>query len=368
MSSDLQVFAAPTGTVKLTAIDNANLSLNVTSPSSITCPAGGTASFAYTNVKTGTGHSVSVLIKDKANGDILYYGRVVDCERGNASGTASFKVPDTLTEGDYTLLAFNEQINDANKTDFASTPVKLTLKVGNTPAPGPGPVEPVYTHQTLTDPSGVKISGLFTPGAKLKVTEHGLHDQGTCTVCDDLRKKQEAGQLIALYDFSLASGSYSGELEVTLPAGSQYDGQKTVFLHCKDGKEESCKVTIKDGVATGAFSRLSPFALVNYIKAGVQNTTLKAKSSAGKDLIRLRWTKSWGYKVDYYQVFRSTQKSSGYGKNAFYTTKSGTQKTYKNTKQLKKGRRYYYKVRGVRKIGGELVYTRWSTKANRIAK
>ena len=105
------------------------------------------------------------------------------------------------------------------------------------------------------------------------------------------------------------------------------------------------------------------------IKAGVENTTIKLWSTfSKKNNIQLNWTKSKGYKVDCYQVYKSTKRYSGYGTKAYYQTTTGTKNFYINTKELKKGTRYFYKVRGVRTINGEKVYTQWSNKAWRISR
>ena len=100
---------------------------------------------------------------------------------------------------------------------------------------------------------------------------------------------------------------------------------------------------------------------------GVENTTIKLTSSRGDGFIKLNWKKSAGYKVDYYEVFRSKKKSSGYGVTPFYTTSNASKVSYKNTKWLHKGWRYYYKVRGVRVIDGKKYYTKWSNKSWRTA-
>ncbi|MBR5489471.1 MAG: choice-of-anchor I family protein, partial [Firmicutes bacterium] len=80
----------------------------------------------------------------------------------------------------------------------------------------------------------------------------------------------------------------------------------------------------------------------------------------GKRAVKVYWNAPEEVKLDGYQVFRSVKRYSGFTKKPFFTTSNTC---YWNTKDLKAGTRYYYKVRGFKEIDGERVYTQWSTKA-----
>ncbi len=96
----------------------------------------------------------------------------------------------------------------------------------------------------------------------------------------------------------------------------------------------------------------------------VKGLKLTAKSTAKKGSITVTWTVKGDASVaDGFQVWKSTKQSKGY-KKAFTTTKQ----SYKNTKGLKKGTRYYYKVRAYKVVDGKNVYSDWSNKAYRKAK
>ena len=98
--------------------------------------------------------------------------------------------------------------------------------------------------------------------------------------------------------------------------------------------------------------------------AEVKGLKITARSSAKKGSITVKWTvKGDASAADGYQVWKSTKQSKGY-KKAITTTK----KSYKNTKGLKKGTRYYYKVRAYKVVDGKNVYSDWSNKAYRVAK
>ena len=95
----------------------------------------------------------------------------------------------------------------------------------------------------------------------------------------------------------------------------------------------------------------------------VKSLKITAKSTAKKGSITVKWTVKGEADIDGFEVWKSTKHSKGY-KKAFTTTK----KTYKNSKGLKKGTRYYYKVRAYKVIDGVKVTSDWSNKARRVAK
>ncbi len=109
-------------------------------------------------------------------------------------------------------------------------------------------------------------------------------------------------------------------------------------------------------------------ALEKVMAKEVQALKITASSKAGKGYIKVTWkVKGNAAAADGFQVYRSVKKNSGFGTKPYFTTKAGAT-TYKNTKSLKKGTRYYYKVRAFKVVDGKKIYSDWSNKAYRIAK
>lgn len=67
--------------------------------------------------------------------------------------------------------------------------------------------------------------------------------------------------------------------------------------------------------------------------------------------------------IDGYELWKSTSKTSGYT-----LLKDSTKLKFKNTSNLKKGTRYYYKVRAYKEVGGDRIYSDWSKVTYKIAK
>lgn len=112
------------------------------------------------------------------------------------------------------------------------------------------------------------------------------------------------------------------------------------------------------------------------IIAALDSSKLVARSKLitlknGKKAVRVTWYDKNGKEVDFdgIEIYRSTQRYKDYGLKPFYATKDGkTEGYYVNTKDLKEGTTYYYKVRGYIEIDGQKYYTDYSLKAIRTVK
>lgn len=159
-----------------------------------------------------------------------------------------------------------------------------------------------------------------------------------------------------------------GDAVVTLDRGTFSPGQ-TYFLSAKGTVPATATDWNSQGTPTVSVDApiIAPVCKVTVdskITDGVKNTkisSLKVKAVKGK--LVLTWKKSDGYKVDNYQVFRSAKKNGAYKKVSTVKEKKCSDKD-----GLKKGSRYYYKVRGCRSIDGKSVYTQWSEKVGVKAK
>lgn len=120
-----------------------------------------------------------------------------------------------------------------------------------------------YRYKSLNDPvSGITVNGVFSSDAELRIKRNqGLHEEGTCAACDDIRARQKRGELMALYDISLTAGTYQGEVEVSIPLQQAGEEETVYFLHCNHKTEERRMIKVSDGTVTGTFSSLSPFAV-----------------------------------------------------------------------------------------------------------
>ena len=98
-------------------------------------------------------------------------------------------------------------------------------------------------------------------------------------------------------------------------------------------------------------------------KISAKTVLAKAKKvrakRVGQQRIRVSWNRVKG--ADGYKVYRSTKKNKGF--KAVKTVKRGKTVKY-TTGKLKKGKRYYFKVRAYRKVSGKKVYSAYSSRVS----
>ena len=136
----------------------------------------------------------------------------------------------------------------------------------------------------------------------------------------------------------------------------QIDGiTGNVDLDYKIGNWTSAGYTPAPATPTTPAAPVAPTAAVK--KTTVSNPkapTIKSLKKSGKKAIKITYKKVAG--VSGYQIYMSTKKKSGYKKIA---TLSSKKSSYTKGK-LKKGKKYYFKVRTMKKVSGKYRYSSFS--------
>lgn len=149
----------------------------------------------------------------------------------------------------------------------------------------------------------------------------------------------------------VATVDENGQVSVVGAAGVAHISVAAAETEKYAASEKVCTLTVKE------LSEKEKAALIEKYKSGLAKTkVINLSAEAGSKKVKLTWKKSSsGYAVDTYQIWRSTKKSSGYVK--IFTSSNATNCYYINTKSVKANTTYWYKVRGMRKICGETLYT-----------
>ena len=309
--------------------------------------------------------------------------------------------PNLEQEGTYTIVISGLTLANANNYDVTYKPGTLTITQKSSSGGGGGSSS--RTDVTTTETTDSKVTSSPSQVKNETKTDANGNQVTTATVTVSSANQREI--------LRQAKANKSGEIIIKVSQNEVKDGAKLKMnldksfiesiVNDTDAKltiqtpsgektftqEELKKLaagatgntvtldptstgTIKPTTPTEPTTPTNPSADKNAkLVKGVENTTIVLKSKLTKDgKVLLTWTKSKGYKVDKFEVYRSVKRHSGYGKKAFFTTKDGNRAKYLNTKSLKKGKTYYYKVRGVRTIDGQKSYTQWSNKAWRTVK
>lgn len=252
-------------------------------------------------------------------------------------------VPDTTMEGTYYYYAVVSDGKNTITNREQQAVVKVSPKEEQPPAEGN--IKAGFSLKGLKEGFGFEeVSMEIKAGSnafdflKTVFEEKGYkyEDDGTGYITAVITDK---GDRLAAFD----KGQYSGWMysingkapEVGMGSYILKEGDKVLFYYVEDYTKDSNEELINE----------------------VKNTKITAKSAVTKKGIKISWKKE-GSTVSRYQVYRKEGKKGSYKK--IYTTKKPTTLKIVNVKNLKKGKTYYYKVRGIKVIDGKTYYTKWS--------
>ena len=171
------------------------------------------------------------------------------------------------------------------------------------------------------------------------------------------------GAIVYVVGRNAENACWKSDLQLLLAAANTANtsAEKVAVVEAYDQLTDRQKYKIEQNIKTLIES------FKQEIISSVEALKITASSSAAKGSMTIKWRVVGDTSgVEAFEIWKSTKKSSGFKKS--FTTTDGTKRTYKNTKELKKGTRYYYKVRAYKVVDGKTYFSDWSNKAIRIAK
>lgn len=267
------------------------------------------------------------------------------------------------------------------------------------------PTKTTYTAGEDFDRNGMEVTATYSDYSTKQVTEY--------TVTDGEKLTKGTTFITISYTEGNETRTATQDITVKAPSGGSYtptiqhptiiadEGAETTLsfygtwltIKVTDGYELAD--VILNGVSKGKVTELTGLKTGDKVEvktekkqeepkeptkeeiiAALDSSKLVARSKLitlknGKKAVRVTWYDKNGKEVDFdgIEIYRSTQRYKGYGLKPFYATKDGkTEGYYVNTKDLKEGTTYYYKVRGYIEIDGQKYYTDYSLKAIRTVK
>lgn len=320
-------------------------------------------------------------------------------ENGTVESNAS--TPDLKKEGKYRVLVSDVTIGDVsygkNYKGYRCNPGELEIvKKASTPSGG-GYVAPSTDVKTSGSADSKVTSSPSTVQNETRTDASGKQETVAKVTVSTANQREILSQAKANKSkriiIQIAKTAVQGDaklelnLDRTFVQSILHDTEAGLTIRTADGDRVIAREALKTLVAQteGNTVVIDPAAQENPTDpaepskaetlAAFDSSRLVARSKLvtlknGKKGIRITWSDKNGAEMNFdgVEIYRSTKKNH-FGKKPFYATRgSKSAGYYINSKSLKSGVTYYYKVRGYVLIDGQKHYTDLSLKAIRTVK
>lgn len=360
---------------------------------------------AYVDDTTLPQHKYTItglLGEDQNQASVTFtYHRIIDAT-GNAERNES--VPDLTREGKYRIDVSRLTIAKAdytqNYTSLNYTAGELEIvKKASTPSgsSGGGYVAPSTDVKTSGSADSKVTSSPSTVQNETRTDASGKQETVAKVTVSAANQREILSQAKANKSkhiiIQIAKTAVQGDAKLELNLDKPFvqsilhDTEASLTIRTADGDKVIAREALKTLLAQteGNTVVIDPAAQENPTDpaepskaetlAALDSSRLVARSKLvtlknGRKGIRITWSDKNGAEMNFdgMEIYRSTKKNR-FGKKPFYATKGGKSAGYYiNSKSLKSGVTYYYKVRGYVLIDGQKHYTDLSLKAIRTVK